>query len=52
MRAEFNAVHKLELPITHLQVWQRGEVAWFAMELDYIRYLRAEGQHQRMVLPL
>lgn len=52
MRAEFQAVHKLELPITYLQVWRRGEVAWFAMELDYIRYFNAEDPSQRMVLPL
>jgi hypothetical protein len=52
MRAEFNVVHKLELPITYLQVRQKGEVAWFAMELDYIRYLRAEDPNQRIILPL
>jgi hypothetical protein len=52
MRTEFRAVHKLELPITYLQVWQKGEVAWFAMELDYIRYLSAEDLSQRMVIPL
>jgi SnoaL-like domain len=52
MRAEFRTVHKLELPITYLQVWQKGEVAWFAMELDYIRYLSVEDPSQRMVIPL
>lgn len=52
MRTEFSAVHKLELPITNLQVWQKGDVAWFAMELDYIRYLRAEDNSERMVFPL
>lgn len=52
MRSEFSAVHRLELPITYLQVWQRGEVAWFAMELDYIRYLSARDHSQRMVIPL
>ncbi|MGZ8383304.1 MAG: nuclear transport factor 2 family protein [Nitrospira sp.] len=52
MRSEFSAVHKLELPITYLQVWQKGEVAWFAMELDYIRYLSARDPSQRMVIPL
>ena len=52
MRTEFHAVDKLELPITALQVWQKGEVAWFAMELDYIRYFSAEDPHQRMVIPL
>lgn len=52
MRTEFRTVHKLEMPITYLQVWQKGEVAWFAMELDYIRYLSAEDPSQRMVIPL
>jgi hypothetical protein len=52
MRTEFEAVHKLELPITSLHVWQKGEVAWFAMELDYIRYLSAEDESERMVIPL
>ena len=52
MRTEFRAVHKLEMPITYLQVWQKGEVAWFAMELDYIRYLSAADPSQRMVIPL
>ncbi len=52
MRTEFSAVHKLELPITYLQVWQKTDVAWFAMELDYIRYLRGENHSERMVVPL
>ena len=52
MRTEFSAVHKLELPITYLQVWEKGEVAWFAMELDYIRYFNAGDPSERMVLPL
>ena len=52
MRTEFGAVHKLELPITYLQIWQKGDIAWFAMELDYIRYLSAEDESDRMVLPM
>jgi hypothetical protein len=52
MRTEFSAVHKLELPITYLQVWQKGQVAWFAMELDYIRYLSAGDHSERMVIAL
>jgi len=52
MRTEFEAVHKLEIPITDLQVWQKGDVAWFTMELDYIRYLSAEDDSDRMVLPM
>ena len=52
MRTEFEAVHKLEIPITDLQVWQKGDVAWFTMELDYIRYLSAEDDSDRLVLPM
>jgi hypothetical protein len=52
MRTEFEAVHKLEIPITYLKVWQKGDVAWFAMELDYIRYLSAEDDSDRIVLPM
>ncbi|MCE3224895.1 MAG: exported protein of unknown function, partial [Nitrospira sp.] len=47
-----SAVSKLELPITYLQVWRKGDIAWFAMELDYIRYLSRADSSQRMVLPL
>ena len=52
MRSEFEAVHKLELPISYLQVWQKGDLAWFAMELEYVRYLSAADTTQPMVLPL
>jgi len=52
MREEFNAVTKLEIPITELKMWQKGDVAWFSMELDYIRYVGAGAQQTRMSLPL
>lgn len=52
MHTEFTSVAKLELPITYLQFWRKGDIAWFAMELDYIRYLNATDLTQRMVLPL
>ena len=52
MRSEFESVVKLEIPITKLRFWHQGDVAWFAMELDYIRYV-SHGEHtQRIVLPL
>ena len=50
MRSEFDSVVKLEIPITKLQFWRHGDVAWFAMELDYIRHVN-RGE-QPMVLPL
>lgn len=52
MKQEFDSVVRLEIPITHLRVWTRGETAWFAMELDYIRYVGTGGAQQRTVLPL
>ena len=42
MEFEFESVHRLEIPISALNVWKRGETAWFAMELDYIRYVSNE----------
>ncbi len=52
MRNEFDSVVKLELPITYLQFWSKGDIAWFAMELDYIRHVISNNLTQRMVLPL
>jgi ketosteroid isomerase-like protein len=49
---EFSAVTKLELPIHELKVWANGNVAWFTMELDYIRYLGAGASQQKQVLQL
>ena len=50
MRSEFDSVVKLDIPITHLQLWRNGEITWFAMELDYIRHVNSDDQP--MVLPL
>jgi ketosteroid isomerase-like protein len=52
MKEEFDSVTKLEIPITELKVWQKGDVAWFSMELDYIRYVGAGAGQSRMALPL
>ena len=52
MKEEFDAVTKLEIPITELKMWQKGDVAWFSMELDYIRYLGTGASQSRMSLPL
>ncbi|MDE3221752.1 MAG: nuclear transport factor 2 family protein [Nitrospirota bacterium] len=52
MQEEFSSVAKLELPIQELKVWTKGTLAWFTMELDYIRFV-GEGPNQRKtVLPL
>lgn len=52
MREEFESVTRLEIPIKELRVWIRGDTAWFAMELDYIRYAGHGGDQTRTVLPL
>lgn len=52
MRDEFESVTRLEIPITDLKIWTRGDTAWFAMELDYIRYLGNGAEEAKMVLPL
>ena len=52
MNSEFASVTHLELPILDLRMWTRGDVAWFAMELDYIRHIVTEADDQRMVIPL
>ncbi len=52
MRSEFDSVVKLEIPITSLHMWTKGDIAWFAMESNYIRYSNPEDLTQRMVLPL
>lgn len=52
MQDEFNSVTRLDIPITQLKVWTRGETAWFVMELDYIRYLGSGKEEVKMLLPL
>ena len=51
MRLEFDSVERLEIPITDLAVWTRGDTAWFAMELDYTRYVAGE-KSEGTVIPL
>ncbi|WP_447972834.1 YybH family protein [Nitrospira sp. Kam-Ns4a] len=52
MDEEFRSVDRLEIPIVMLNVWKRGDIAWFAMELDYIRYVGTGAQQTRTLLPL
>jgi ketosteroid isomerase-like protein len=52
MREEFAAVQRLEIPIRELKVWTKGDLAWFAMELDYIRFVGDGHEQKRTVLPL
>ena len=52
MQEEFSSVVKLELPIHELKVWMKGSLAWFTMELDYIRFVGAGPSLRKTVLPL
>lgn len=52
MKDEFETVTRLEIPVTQLKVWTRGDIAWFVMELDYTRYLGSGKEEVRMMLPL
>ena len=50
MQEEFDTVNRLEISITELKVWRHGDIAWFSMELNYVRYLGINSKP--MVLPL
>jgi hypothetical protein len=52
MRSEFESTHRLELPILDLHVWTKGDVAWFVMELDYIRHVTAGLLNDHVTLHL
>ncbi len=52
MKEEFESTTKIEIPITELRVWSRGDLAWFTMEVDYIRYVGSGADQTRSVLPL
>jgi ketosteroid isomerase-like protein len=49
---EFSTVTKLDIPIRELNVWTNGDVAWFTMELDYIRFLGNGAKPKQTVLQL
>ena len=52
MRDEFINSQRLEIPINQLKVWTKGDVAWYAMELDYIRYVADGPELKRTVFPM
>ncbi|MBY0248809.1 MAG: nuclear transport factor 2 family protein [Nitrospiraceae bacterium] len=52
IRDEFANAQKLEIPIHELKVWTKGDLAWYAMELDYIRYVTDGAVLKRTVLPM
>src|SRR5689334_24262 len=52
LQEEFDSAATIEIPIRELKVWTKGDVAWYAMELDYIRTVAAGADVQRASLPL
>lgn len=52
MLQEFSDTAQIEIPIRELTVWSKGDLAWYAMELDYIRTVIQGGETRRAVLPL
>ncbi|ULA62862.1 MAG: SnoaL-like domain-containing protein [Nitrospira sp.] len=52
IRDEFAFVEKLEMPIADLKVWTKNDLAWFTMELDYIRFVNEGGEVHHTVIPL
>ncbi len=52
MQEEFDSASKLEIPITELKVWTKGDIAWFTMEVNYIRTVTRGTEQHRATLPL
>ncbi|MDH5741577.1 MAG: nuclear transport factor 2 family protein, partial [Nitrospira sp.] len=52
MREEFLNAQKLQIPIKELKVWTKDNLAWYAMELDYIRYVQEGTKLKRTILPM
>jgi len=52
IKEEFVKVATLDLPISELKVWSKGDIGWYTMELDYVRVLGQGPDQQRAVLPL
>ena len=52
IKEEFANVAALDLPISELKVWSKGDIGWYTMELDYGRILGQGPDQQRAVLPL
>ena len=52
MQEEFSSATTIEIPIRELKVWTKGDVAWYVMEVDYIRTVQQDKELQRALLPL
>jgi ketosteroid isomerase-like protein len=52
IKEEFANVAALDLSISELRVWSKGDIGWYTMELDYVRILGQGPDLQRTLLPL
>jgi ketosteroid isomerase-like protein len=52
IKEEFANVAVLNLPISELKVWSKGDIGWYTMELDYVRVIGQGPDQQRAVMPL
>lgn len=52
MQQEFETVTHLDIPIKELRVWERGDLAWYTAEIEYIRYEGTGENARKMLLPL
>jgi len=52
IKEEFANVAALDLPISELKVWSKGDIGWYTMELDYVRVLGQGQDQQRAALLL
>jgi hypothetical protein len=52
IREEFAQVAALDLRISELKVWSKGDIGWYTMELDYGRVLGEGPNQERAILAL
>ena len=52
MQEEFVAASKLDILITELKVWSKEDIAWFTMEMNYVRTVTRGPEPHRASLPL
>jgi ketosteroid isomerase-like protein len=52
MKEEFANATALDLRISELKVWSKGDIGWYTMELAYGRILGHGADQQKTVLPL
>ena len=52
MQHEFDVTTRIQIPIKDLHVWERGDIAWYTVEIEYIRDENDGDRRQRTILPL